>query len=383
MSTRTRWFIMFLFPLFGIMPLGSHTAYATSDVTLYTPYTKIVVPPGESVDYAVDVINNSSTVQHVDISVSGVPKGWNYTLKSGGWNIKQLSILPGEKKSFSLKVDVPLKVNKGDYRFRVLAGGLSTLPLIIAVSEQGTFKTEFTTNQANMEGHSNSTFTFNADLKNLTGDKQLYALKANALPGWEISFKANYKQTTSVEIEAGNNVSITVEMNPPDNLEAGIYKIPVMAQTSSTSARLDLEVVITGSYSMELTTPRGLLSTSITAGNDKRVELLVKNTGSSVLNDIELDFTAPINWDVTFDPKKVDILMPGTDAKVFATIHADRKAIAGDYITEMEAKTREVSSKASFRISVKTPMILGWLGVLIILAAVGSVYYLFRKFGRR
>jgi uncharacterized membrane protein len=49
----------------------------------------------------------------------------------------------------------------------------------------------------------------------------------------------------------------------------------------------------------------------------------------------------------------------------------------------MECKTPEVSSKISFRISVETPLLWGWVGVLIILAALGSVWYLFRKYGRR
>ena len=37
-----------------------HAANQTTEsVTLYTPYTKISVPPGESIEYAIDVINNS------------------------------------------------------------------------------------------------------------------------------------------------------------------------------------------------------------------------------------------------------------------------------------------------------------------------------------
>ncbi len=200
-------------------------------------------------------------------------------------------------------MEVPLQVNKGSYRFKVLAGGYYSLPLTVIVSEQGTFKTEFTTKQANMEGHANATFTFNADLKNRTADKQLYALMAQAPRGWNVTFKANYKQVTSVEIEANNTANITIEINPPAIIEAGTYKIPVSATTNSTSANLELEVVITGSYSMELSTPTGLLSTNITAGEKKRVELLIKNTGSSALTDIKFDFSAPVNWDVTFDPK--------------------------------------------------------------------------------
>ena len=383
MSTRTKWLSLFLFPLFGIMSLSSHLALAADGVTLFTPYTKISVPPGESIDYVIDVINKSDEIKTVELSLTGLPKGWNYILKSSIWNVGQISILPGGKQSISLKVEVPLQINKGIYRFRVIAGGFDSLPLTIIVSEQGIFKTEFTAQQSNMEGHSAAFFTFNTDLKNRTADKQLYALMANAPRGWTVTFKSNYQQVTSVNIDANGTQAITVEVKPPAQVEAGKYKIPVSATTSTTSANLELEAVITGSYKMELTTPTGLLSTSITAGDEKRLELSIRNTGSSVLNDIKLEFSAPVNWDVTFDPKNVTSLQPGKEAKVFATIKASRKAIAGDYVTEIESKTPEVSSKISFRISVETPMLWGWIGVLIIIAGLGSVYYLFRKYGRR
>jgi len=383
MSPCKKGFTLFLPALTCILLLSGHFSFAASEVTLYTPYTKISVPPGESIDYSIDVINNTSELRNVEISIVGMPKDWDFILKSGGWNIRQISVLPGEKKSLSLKVEVPLKVNKGNYRFKVLAGGFSSLPLVVEVSEQGTFKTEYTTNQSNMEGHANATFTFKATLKNRTADKQLYALLANAPRGWDVTFKADFKQVTSVDVEANSAKDITIEIKPPEKTEAGKYKIPVGAATNATSATLDLEVVITGSYDMELTTPRGLLSTSITAGHEKKIELIVRNTGSSELKGIAFSSSAPLKWDVLFDPKRIDRLEPGKDAAVYVTIKADNKAIAGDYVTNLEAKTPEASSKASFRISVKTPMLWGWVGILIILGAMGGVYYLFRKFGRR
>jgi uncharacterized membrane protein len=383
MSTRTKWVNLYLSTLFGIMLLNGHNAFAQNSVTLYTPFTKISVPPGESIDYTIDVINGSKELQNAEISIIGMPKDWNYVLKSGGWNIKQISVLPGEKKNLSLKVEVPLKVDKGSYRFKVVAGGLYTLPLVVIVSEQGTFKTEFTTDQSNMQGHANSTFTFSANLKNGTGYKQLYALITNPPQGWNVTFKVNSRQVTSVDVEANSAEKISIDINPPSQIIAGTYKIPVSASTNATSANLELEVVVTGTYNMELTTPTGLLSTSITAGDDKRIELIIRNTGSSDLFDIKPSFSAPANWDVIFDPKKVDILLPGKDAQVFATIKADKKAIAGDYVTTIEVRTPEVSSKATFRISVKTPILWGWVGVMLIILAAGSVYYLFRKYGRR
>ncbi len=93
--------------------------------------------------------------------------------------------------------------------------------------------------------------------------------------------------------------------------------------------------------------------------------------------------TAPSKWQVIFEPEKIDKLAPGNETTVYATIEADKKAIPGDYVINMEARTPEATSQISFRVMVKTPMIWGWVGVLVILAAVGGVVYLFRKFGRR
>ncbi len=380
---RTKWLSLFTIFFLLLVCLKNQSANASSGVTVYTPFTKISIPPGESIDYSIDFINNSGEVQNLDISVIGLPANWSYILKSGAWNVRQLSILPGEKKSLSLKIEVPMQVDKGSYRFKVLAGNTYSLSLTVFVSEQGTFKTEFTTKQANMVGHSNSTFTYSADLKNRTADKQLYALKSEAPRGWDVVFKSSAKSVTSVDMEANSTEHITIDVNPPDEIEAGTYKIPVMAYTNTTSAELILEAVITGSYNIELTTPKGLLSTSITAGSKKQIDLLVKNTGSSELTDIKLKANAPINWEINFNPVSINKLEPGSEATVIASLKADRKSIAGDYVTNIEAKTPEVSSKVSFRISVKTSMLWGWVGILIILIGIGSIYYLFRKYGRR
>jgi len=369
--------------LLWLLSLNIYAALESDSITLYTPYTKIAVPPGQSIDYSIDLINRSRGVINVDISIKGLPGGWNYSLKAGGYNIRELSVLPNERKTINLRVDVPLKVNKGSYRFQITAGPLSVLPLSVLVSEKGDFKTEFTADQANMQGNNKATFTFQAVLKNRTADQQLYALMTNPPRGWNIIFKYINKQVTSVEINANSNANITIEVDPPDMIEAGTYKIPVRAATNGSSADLGLEVVITGSYGIELTTPNGLLSTSITAGDRKRIELVVKNTGSAELKNIQFTANAPRDWEVTFDPKKIEKVEAGMTAQLFASIKASKKAIAGDYATTMEAKTPEVSSKASFRISVKTSMLWGWVGVLIIFIALGSVYYLFRKFGRR
>src|SRR3546814_19653799 len=130
--------------------------------------------------------------------------------------MEQIAVLPGEKQTVDLTVDVPLKVDKGEYTFRLAAGGYDVLPLTVEVSEQGTFKTEFSTEQPNMEGAADATFTFNTELRNRTAGEQLYALRSGAPRGWSVVFKPNYKQATSVNIAPNSTSTITVEVDPTD-----------------------------------------------------------------------------------------------------------------------------------------------------------------------
>ena len=199
MTMRTNC-ILLLVILLGAFPLNRVHADESGSIILYTPYTKISVTPGASIDYSIDLINNTDGVTNANLSVSGLPGSWKHEIKSGGWTLSQLSVLSKEKKTFNLKVEVPLKVNKGSYHFTVFAGE-TKLPLEVIVAQKGTYQTEFTTDQPNMQGNSKSTFTFNATLKNQTADQQLYALMANAPRGWSVVFKPNYKQATECHPE--------------------------------------------------------------------------------------------------------------------------------------------------------------------------------------
>ena len=102
MKTKSLVFRMLLSSAFGIITLITNLAFAEYRVTLYTPFNKISVPPGESITYSIDAINDSEEIQKLDIGIYGVPKSWDYDLKSGSYQVKQLVIktFPGESISF-------------------------------------------------------------------------------------------------------------------------------------------------------------------------------------------------------------------------------------------------------------------------------------------
>ncbi len=354
-----------------------------NNVEIYSPYTRVSVTPGSTVNYSIDVINNGEQTTNESIVLSNMPRTWDHSLTASGLNISKLAVLPGEKKTLSLKVEVPYQVKKGNYTFYAKAGGDASLALTINVSSAGSNETELSCEQKNMEGTSKSSFSFSAVLKNKTPNNQQYALMAAPPRGWNVAIKPNYKQATSTEVEANGTKNITYEVKAPSSVKAGTYKIPVKAVSGSTSAELELEVVITGTYEMAFNTPSGLLSTRVTANDEKKIELVVRNTGSTKLEQIELSASKPKNWEVSFDTKTIESLEPGKSTTLFATIKPDKKAIPGDYVTNIKAKTSETDQTLAFRVMVKTPMLMGWLGILIILLALGGVGFLIKKFGRR
>jgi uncharacterized membrane protein len=358
-------------------------ASAAGEVELYTAYTDLSAPPGESITYSIEIINRSETTQLADIGFQTNGNDWEYELSAGGRAIRQIAIKPDESQTVNLQLNVPLDVNKGEYNFTVTAGGMDTLPLKVGVSEQGTFTTEFTAEQANMEGHADSSFTFSTTLRNRTAEVQTYALSAAVEPGWDVRFSAGGNSVTSVAVEPNASQTISVQVMPPDNVSAGTYAIPIMAANNATQAETKLEVVVTGSYGIALSTPDERLNAEVKAGSDRTMELVVKNTGTAELEDINLSAQTPANWEVSFEPKTIRTLAPGATANVQAVIQADDKALAGDYVVNMTARTSQKSADAAIRVAVQSSVLWGWIGILIILAVAAGVYYLFRKYGRR
>ena len=55
---RTNHLNLLLVLVLVLFPMSTRAYGADECVMLYTPYTKIAVPPGESINYSVDVINN-------------------------------------------------------------------------------------------------------------------------------------------------------------------------------------------------------------------------------------------------------------------------------------------------------------------------------------
>lgn len=258
-------------------------------------------------------------------------------------------------------------------------------PALVAAQAQGGADraSTFTAELINIEAAVHETFRYNTTLHNGASQPRIYELKAAAPDGWNIVFRARGSQVTSINIDGNKDQAITIEIHPAYGAEPSRYTIPVTATAGKDTLKLNLEAVVKGAYGIELTTPTGLLSDDITEGKQKEIHLVVRNTGTLTLNDISLSAQTPSQWDATFAPSKIEQLAPGKTADVVATLTVPGKTIAGDYVTVFSAKNASSHAEATFRMTVRTSLLAGWIGILVIVAAIALVLYLIRKYGRR
>ncbi|WP_448702849.1 NEW3 domain-containing protein [Mucilaginibacter sp. AW1-3] len=250
-------------------------------------------------------------------------------------------------------------------------------------AQQLAVKSSFTAKLMNIQAATNETFRYSTTLHNGSASSHIYELKAEIPFGWTIAYKVDGSQVTSINMDAGKTQDISVEINAAVTATPRKYLIPVKAVSGIDTLLLNLEAVVKGSYSMVLTTPTGRLSDDVTSGSQKELQLTVRNTGTLLLNDLQVTAQLPSGWESSFEPASVKQLEAGKSVEVKATVKVPDKTIAGDYGATFTATNSSANSQIAFRLLVKTSLLSGWVGVLVILLAVGIVYYLIRKYGRR
>jgi uncharacterized membrane protein len=164
---------------------------------------------------------------------------------------------------------------------------------------------------------------------------------------------------------------------------AGRYPLLVRASGGGQTAETELEVEVTGNYALTLATPSERLNATAVAGRSTEVALQLVNEGTAPLVGVELGADPPADWEVTFEPSLVETLPPGEVADVTAVIRPSDEAVAGDYLVTLDATAAETESSVDLRTTVETSPWWGALGLGMIVAALGALGAVFRRFGRR
>ena len=363
-------------------------------IAIYTEYSGVVVPVGESVRMDLTVENKGKRDEAVALKLVSVPKGWKASLKGGSFTVTGVSVPDGKARTLAFSAEPDKGTGPGTYDFQiqgVTADGKLTASYTIAVtaserSRLGTADIQVTTSYPVLRGQTDASFEFSLEVNNKSENDRLFNLAAQVPEKWEVSFKPGYesKLITSLRIRGNGSQTVAVSVSPPRDATAGEYPVMVRISSGDSKAEVPLRVVLTGIYKLEAATPTGILSSEAVVGEPTKVSLLVKNTGSAVNRNVNLNSYKPENWKVEFKPEKIEALEPNAIKQVEATITPAATALVGDYSVTLSADGERGSSKSvEMRITVKAPTAWGWIGVGLIALAIGGMGGLFVWLGRR
>jgi uncharacterized membrane protein len=363
-------------------------------IAIYSEFSGVVVPVGESVRMDLTVENKGRQDEVVALKLATVPKGWKASLKGGSFTVTGVAVPDGKTRTLAFSAEPEKGLAPATYEFGiegVTADGKLKATYTIAVTSRersrlGTEDIQITTSYPVLRGQTDATFEFSLDVNNKTDADRTFSLAAQAPERWEINFKPGYeqKQISSLRIRGNSNQTVAVSVTPPKDATAGEYPVLVRISSGESKAEAKLMVVLTGIYKLEAATPTGILSTEAVTGKPTTVSLLVKNTGSAVNRNVNLSSFKPENWKVEFKPEKLEALEPNQLKQIEATITPAATALVGDYSVGLMVDGEKSSSKTvEMRVTVKAPTAWGWIGVGLIAVVIGGMGGLFAWLGRR
>jgi uncharacterized membrane protein len=377
--------------LVALLPHLTAVWASPDEVKLMTPFPRIGIKQGQEIRLEIIVSNLGPQYQTLGLSISK-PENWAATLRSGGYEIKMVSLAPNENRSVELTVSPPLKENVGSYTIRIQASDgagnvKDSLDIIIDISEVSPLGILLTTPNPSMEGPAGQDFSFTINLVNETGEDRDINFSATYPVDWSVSFKPRWETTLirSAYLKAGESSSFQVTVSPPKNAEAGEYRIVVEASSGTYRQELNLTVIITGTYRLSLSTSNELLNLNAYQGEKASVSLVVKNDGTAPLNDITFSSSKPSGWEVTFEPNEISTVSPGASREVSVGIKPPSDAIPGDYSVTIWAygQPQATSASISLRVTVLGSIAWGLVGLFIIVLIVAGLFVLFWRLGRR
>jgi len=261
----------------------------------------------------------------------------------------------------------------------------STVDLTLDVAQEVDSGIQITADFPSLKGAPATAFTYNLSVTNNTPEQQTFTFDPTAPQGWTVTASPSAQANAqTVTIDAGGNSTVKVDATPPTGTAAGKYPIDVAVSAANGAAgKIELTAEVSGAPKLALQTADQKLNTSGTANSEKRVPMIVSNTGTAALSNVQLAGTAPTGWDVSFDPKTLPAVQPNETAQVTVIVKPAKDAVAGDYTLTVRSSAGSESSNVDLRYTVQGSRTLGFIAIAVIVVAFLALAGVFIRFGRR
>jgi uncharacterized membrane protein len=281
--------------------------------------------------------------------------------------------------------------------FGILMVCLMTLLPLSPVLAAGDATIELTTAYYTLEITSGASVEFTITLE-YTGDTaRVFDLVATGPTDWTTSITPSYPRDKQIldirmvppeEGETSSTQQLIVTATPASWLtpEVGEYPITVEATSGDIKSSIELTAIVTSvpaSYTLYLTSPDGILSTTAQADKDNYFTLAVANGGTGAIENISLSTNKPKGWTVELSLTNITSVAAGNYQTVEMNIKPPADAIAGDYELIVKASGTQSSDDVTIRVTVKTSSLWGWVGIGIIILVIAGLAVIFMRFSRR
>lgn len=285
-----------------------------------------------------------------------------------------------------------MKVGRIICCFFVLAACLAAF-VPAAVSAQ-TERVEIAADYSRLQGVVTDTFTFQLNLTYYGASTRDFALKITAPSGWDTYCIPPYQEgmkISSITVEPTtssdtNTAYVSLQAKAPSwpIPGPGEYPIKLEAISGSITGSINLTVVITASFAMQMAPVSGLYNTSARANQGTVYSVELTNTGTAPITNINFYSDKAQGWKVGVGPvARIDSLESGGQQTIDLTIIPPAKTIVGDYYITFWAEAAQVSSNLQIRVTVEAPTLGGIIGLIMIVVAAGGLGFIYVRFRRR
>jgi hypothetical protein len=230
----------------------------------------------------------------------------------------------------------------------------------------------------------NESVSFDVRITNngIVGKTYVLSVK-EAPPGWNVQLLSGGDVVNRVFVGSKSSQSFQVKTTP---LDAGSNVITILAGSGDDNGQLQLYVDASqnADYRLELTV---LDDISLSAGESRNVEAIVRNNGTTRLSNVMLSIgqdDVPQSLTANVQTRMVDRLDPGQSQRFVVQVYARADAGTGTDKLYMRAVSNEArTDQKSMQVSYSTSNTWLGMGIVIALVAILAFGFIVWKYGRR
>lgn len=343
--------------------------------------------PGETVSFKV-TLKNIMAIQQRFIFSYILPAGWRLSVKtSSGESVSEVILDGGRSVDLTVSIGVSSEASFGSYNvtFGVSSPYISD-SIVLSVNLQKPFSEVLVAaSPPYVDVYAGSNARFKLKATNTGSSDELLNLLIEGLPqglrGW---FEDSSKQEiTKVYVPAGESREFYAVISVPKGAKLGSQNFVVNVSNSDLGRRVNLTLNILGFY--DITIANQNFYTSLNVGGKSMYSLVVRNAGSQDVTNLKvISGSVPDGFTVTVEPSFFYSLSVDKEATFTITVQTQSDVNAGNYYIDFTVFSDQTQAK-QFTLRVEVLQETSWLiyASVLLLLAIASLFFIYRKFGRR